>query len=118
VRQQGARLRELLVERLGGHPDVGDIRGRGLLQGLELVADRASKRPFAPERRLHARIKSEAMLRGLMCYPNGGTIDGSRGDHVLLAPPYIVTNSELELIVERLAAALDAALAAVDQAAA
>jgi adenosylmethionine-8-amino-7-oxononanoate aminotransferase len=118
VRQQGARLRELLVERLGGHPHVGDIRGRGLLQGLELVADRASKRPFAPERRLHARIKSEAMLRGLMCYPNGGTIDGTRGDHVLLAPPYIVTNSELELIVERLAAALDAALAAVDQAAA
>ena len=118
VRQQGARLRELLGERLGAHPHVGDIRGRGLLQGLELVADRVTKRPFPPERRLHARIRSEAMARGLMCYPNAGTIDGVRGDHVLLAPPYIVTDAELELIVERLAAAIDAALATADQAAA
>jgi hypothetical protein len=118
VRQQGARLRDLLGERLGAHPHVGDIRGRGLLQGLELVADRVTKRPFPPERRLHARIRSEAMARGLMCYPNAGTIDGVRGDHVLLAPPYIVTDAELELIVERLAAAIDAALATADQAAA
>jgi hypothetical protein len=118
VRQLGARLRELLGERLGAHPHVGDIRGRGLLQGLELVADRVTKRPFPPERRLHARIRSEAMARGLMCYPNAGTIDGVRGDHVLLAPPYIVTDAELELIVERLAAAIDAALATADQAAA
>ncbi|MGH6900556.1 MAG: aspartate aminotransferase family protein [Geminicoccaceae bacterium] len=118
VRLQGARLRELLGERLGAHPHVGDIRGRGLLLGLELVADRATKRPFAPERRLHARVKSEAMARGLMCYPNAGTIDGVNGDHVLLAPPYVVTDAELELIVERLAAAIDAALATADQAAA
>jgi adenosylmethionine-8-amino-7-oxononanoate aminotransferase len=118
VRQQGVRLRELLGERLGAHPHVGDIRGRGLLLGLELVADRATKRPFPPERRLHARIRSEAMARGLMCYPNGGTIDGVRGDHVLLAPPYIVTDAELELIAERLATAIDAALATADQAAA
>ena len=118
VRMQGARLRELLGERLGDHPHVGDIRGRGLLMGLELVADRATRRPFAPERRLHARIKAEAMARGLMCYPNAGTIDGIRGDHVLLAPPYVVSDAELELIVERLAAAIDAALATVDQAAA
>jgi adenosylmethionine-8-amino-7-oxononanoate aminotransferase len=118
VRLQGARLHELLGERLGAHPHVGDIRGRGLLQGLELVADRATRRPFAPERRLHARVKSEAMARGLMCYPNAGTIDGTRGDHILLAPPYIVTDAELELIVERLAAAIDAALATADQAAA
>jgi adenosylmethionine-8-amino-7-oxononanoate aminotransferase len=118
VRLQGAKLRELLDDRLGGHPHVGDIRGRGLLQGLELVAERAAKRPFAAERRLHARIKSEAMARGLLCYPGGGTIDGTRGDHVLLAPPYIVTDTELELIVDRLAAAIDAALATADQAAA
>jgi adenosylmethionine-8-amino-7-oxononanoate aminotransferase len=103
---------------LGGHAHVGDIRGRGLLLGLELVADRASKRPFAPERRLHARVKSEALARGLMCYPNAGTIDGVRGDHVLLAPPYVVTDAELELIVDRLAAAIEAALATIDQAAA
>jgi adenosylmethionine-8-amino-7-oxononanoate aminotransferase len=118
VRLQGAKLRELLDDRLDGHPHVGDIRGRGLLQGLELVADRAAKRPFAPEGRLHARIKSEAMARGLLCYPGGGTIDGTRGDHVLLAPPYIVTDTELELIVDRLTAAIDAALATADQAAA
>jgi adenosylmethionine-8-amino-7-oxononanoate aminotransferase len=118
VRMQGARLREALGERLGDHPHVGDIRGRGLLSGLELVAERATRRPFAPERRLHARIRAEAMARGLMCYPNAGTIDGIRGDHVLLAPPYIVTDAELELIVDRLVAAIDAALATVDQAAA
>jgi adenosylmethionine-8-amino-7-oxononanoate aminotransferase len=118
VRQQGARLHEMLVERLGAHPHVGDIRGRGLFIGLELVADRASKRPFAPERRLHARVKSEALARGLMCYPNGGTIDGTRGDHVLLAPPFVVTDTELDLILDRLAAAIDAALATVAQAAA
>ena len=70
------------------------------------------------QRRLHARVKSEAMARGLMCYPSGGTIDGTKGDHVLLAPPYIVTDSELEQIVDRLAAAIDAALAKADQAAA
>jgi adenosylmethionine-8-amino-7-oxononanoate aminotransferase len=118
VRLQGAKLRELLDARLGAHPHVGDVRGRGLLQGLELVADRATKRPFAPERRLHARVKGEAMARGLMGYPSGGTIDGTRGDHVLLAPPYIVTDGELEQIVDRLAAAIDAALAKADQAAA
>ena len=118
VRQQGARLRDMLVERLGGHAHVGDVRGRGLFLGLELVADRASKRPFAPERRLHARVKSEALARGLMCYPNGGTIDGYRGDHVLLAPPFIVTDADLEVIVDRLQAAIDAALATVAQAAA
>jgi adenosylmethionine-8-amino-7-oxononanoate aminotransferase len=118
VRQKGARLREMLLERFGDHEHVGDVRGRGLFLGLELVADRATRRPFAPERRLHARIRSEAMARGLLCYPGGGTIDGTRGDHVLLAPPYIVTDSELELIVERLAAAIEAALATVDQAAA
>jgi adenosylmethionine-8-amino-7-oxononanoate aminotransferase len=118
VRMQGGKLRELLHERLGDHVHVGDIRGRGLLQGIELVADRVSKRPFAPERRLHARVKSEALARGLMCYPGGGTIDGTRGDHVLLAPPYVVADSELELIVDRLAAAIDAAITTADQAAA
>jgi adenosylmethionine-8-amino-7-oxononanoate aminotransferase len=118
VRQQGARLRALLVERFGGHAHVGDTRGRGLLQALELVADRASKRPFAPDLRLHARVRAEALARGLMIYAMGGTIDGQRGDHILLAPPFIVTDADLEMIVDRLAAALDAALARPDQAAA
>ena len=114
VREQGSRLRELLLERFGDHLHVGDVRGRGLFQALELVADRASKRPFAPERRLHATVRAEALERGLMVYAMGGTIDGQRGDHILLAPPYIVTEAELETIVERLAAALEAGLARTD----
>ncbi len=90
VRKQGALLSRRLNERFGNHPFVGDVRGRGLFQGVELVADRGTKEPFDPKLKLHARIKREAMARGLMVYPMGGTIDGARGDHVLLAPPFIV----------------------------
>ena len=79
-----------LKERFGQHPFVGDIRGRGLFWALELVSDRASKRPFDPAAKLHARVKREAMALGLMVYPMGGTVDGVNGDHVLLAPPFIV----------------------------
>jgi adenosylmethionine-8-amino-7-oxononanoate aminotransferase len=118
VRRQGARLRELLAARFADHPNVGEIRGRGLFQGLEFVADRAGKRPFASEHKLHARIKAEAMARGLLCYPMGGTIDGRAGDHLLLAPPFIVSDEELEEIVARLAQAIKAAVAAASQAAA
>jgi adenosylmethionine-8-amino-7-oxononanoate aminotransferase len=109
--KQGAKLEMLLKERFDDHPAVGDIRGRGLFFGLEFVADRALKAPFPPEIRLHARIKAEAMARGLMCYPMGGTVDGRQGDHVLLAPPFIVSDSELETIVIRLGEAVDASLA-------
>ncbi|HEY2862331.1 MAG TPA: aspartate aminotransferase family protein [Casimicrobiaceae bacterium] len=112
VRKQGAQLRARLDAALGAHPHVGDVRGRGLLLGVELVADRAAKRPFDPALRLHARVKAEAMSRGLMTYPMGGTIDGRLGDHVLLAPPFIVSDDELGIIVDRLTAALDAAIAA------
>jgi adenosylmethionine-8-amino-7-oxononanoate aminotransferase len=110
VRRLGHGLRERLVAAFGEHPHVGDIRGRGLFQAIELVADRATKQPFAPARRLHARIKAEAMARGLMVYPMGGTIDGQHGDHVLLAPPFVSTEADLDLIVERLAVAVTAAL--------
>jgi len=110
VTMRGAALRRLLREAFGEHPHVGDIRGCGLLIGLELVADRDSKAPFDPALRLHARIKDQAMARGLMVYPMGGTIDGRRGDHVLLAPPFIASEAELGEIVDRLAASLAAAL--------
>src|SRR4051812_41276450 len=83
VRIQGAHLARRLQERFGNDPHVGDVRGRGLFQGVELMADRSSKEPFEPKRKLHARIKKEAMARGLMVYPTGGTIDGVKGDHVL-----------------------------------
>ncbi|HXW29906.1 MAG TPA: aspartate aminotransferase family protein, partial [Xanthobacteraceae bacterium] len=92
-------------------PFVGDVRGRGLLQALELVADRASKKPFDTKLKLHARVKREAMARGLMVYPTGGTIDGECGDHVLLAPPFIVDAPLVDTIVERLGEAIDAATA-------
>ena len=110
VRENGAYFAGRLCEALGSHPHVGDIRGRGLFAGIELVEDRGSKRPFAAELRLHAKIKAEAMRRGLMVYPMGGTIDGERGDHVLVAPAFIATREDLDAIVERLAMSIEAAL--------
>ncbi len=109
----GERLQHGLEARLGQNPHVGDLRGRGLFRGVELVADRATKAPFAPEARLHARIKREAMARGLMVYPMGGTIDGQRGDHVLLAPPFIVSPAEIDAIVERLGDSVEAAIGSI-----
>jgi adenosylmethionine-8-amino-7-oxononanoate aminotransferase len=111
VQAMGAHLRRRLSERFGNHAHVGDIRGRGLFQALELVEDRLTKAPFDPARKLHAKVKKAAMARGLMVYPMGGTIDGQRGDHVLLAPPFIVTESQIDEIVERLGQAMDDALA-------
>ena len=111
VRERGESLRARLEERFGNHHHVGDIRGRGLFLGIELVAERASREPFDPARKVFARVRAEAMARGLMCYPGGGTIDGKRGDHILLAPPYIIENGQLDTIAERLGDAVDAATA-------
>jgi adenosylmethionine-8-amino-7-oxononanoate aminotransferase len=113
VQEAGTRLQGLIQSRLGGHPNVGDIRGRGLFWGVELVQDRLQKTPFDPKLRLHARIKREAFSRGLMVYPMGGTVDGRYGDHVLLAPPFITSDAELGLIAERLHEAIETALASV-----
>ena len=113
VRRQGEALDGVLHERFGNHPHVGDIRGRGLLRAIELVADRSTKAPFEPTHRLHARVKQESMARGLCCYPSGGTVDGVRGDHVLLAPPYIIDEDHILAIGERLGDAVDAAVAAL-----
>lgn len=110
VIKMGDRLQAGLDAALGQSPYVGDIRGRGLFRGVEIVADKDTKEPFDPARKIHARIKREAMQRGLMCYPMGGTIDGRRGDHVLLAPPYIIQPEQVDHIVERLAAAINAAV--------
>jgi len=110
---QGQRLREALDEAFREHPYVGDLRGRGLFQAIELVADRGTKAPFDPKLKVNARIKKAAMELGLMTYPMGGTIDGARGDHVLLAPPFIIGDDELDLVIERLVAAVDTAMAAI-----
>ncbi|MBN9541873.1 MAG: aspartate aminotransferase family protein [Reyranella sp.] len=112
VQSMGALLQRRLGERFGNHPHVGDIRGRGLFQAVELVEDRSTKAPFDPARKLHAKVKKAAMARGLMVYPMGGTIDGQRGDHVLLAPPFIVTADQIGEIVDRLGSAIDDALGA------
>lgn len=111
VTVRGAAFRRMLREAFGHHPHVGDIRGRGMLLALELVRDRDSKAPFDPACQLHAAVKEQAMARGLMVYPMGGTIDGRRGDHILLAPPFIATEAELAEITSRLADALARALA-------
>jgi adenosylmethionine-8-amino-7-oxononanoate aminotransferase len=110
VRERGAELERMLHAAFDNEPSIGDIRGRGLFWGVELVRDRASKAPFDPALQLHARIKKEAFARGLMVYPMGGTVDGRYGDHVLLAPPFIVSQADLVLIVQRLQAAIGAAV--------
>jgi len=111
VRRQGARLMAGLEATLGQHPHVGDIRGRGLLQGVELVADREDKRPFDPALKVNQRVKAEAMARGVVLYPMPGTIDGVRGDHIVLAPPYVSTDAEIDEIVAVLGEAVAAATA-------
>lgn len=109
----GVYLRDALVARLGQHPNVGDIRGRGLLQAIELVADRGAKKPFDPEHKLNLRVKHRAFERGLLVYPGGGTVDGRCGDHILLAPPYIATEEQMDVIVDRLTESVEAALASI-----
>ncbi len=111
VRARGAYLEQALQSRFRDHPHVGDLRGRGLFRGIELVADRASKKTFDPAQRLHAKVKAAAMNEGLCVYPMGGTIDGARGDHVLLAPPFITNDAQIDEIVARLARAIDAGIA-------
>ncbi|KVW81321.1 aspartate aminotransferase family protein [Burkholderia cepacia] len=111
VKARGEQLRASLREHYGAHPHVGDVRGRGLFVGVELVRDRDTKATFDPALKLHAAVKREAMQRGLMVYPMGGTIDGVHGDHILVAPPFICTAQQIDTIVERLSGAIDAALA-------
>ncbi|MER9026433.1 aspartate aminotransferase family protein [Mesorhizobium sp. M0815] len=111
VVNMGERLQAGLEAALDRSPFVGDIRGRGLFRGVEIVADKDTKQPFDPARKIHSKVKREAMQRGLICYPMGGTIDGVHGDHVLLAPPYIIQPEQVDLIVDRLANAIRAAVA-------
>jgi hypothetical protein len=110
VKPMGELLEKSLRSAFGGHPHVGDIRGRGLFWALELVAERRSKATFDPAMQVHARIKQEALRAGLLCYPMGGTIDGVRGDHVLIAPPFIVEPAQIEELVHKLAGSLESAL--------
>ncbi|WP_027528793.1 aspartate aminotransferase family protein [Bradyrhizobium sp. WSM3983] len=114
VKQRGKQLEQRLTERFGNHRHVGDIRGRGLFWAIELVADRASRTSFDPALKLNQKIKAEAFANGLGCYPGGGTVDGVRGDHVLLAPPYIASADEIDQIVDKLGTAVDNLLRSVN----
>ncbi|XDB00309.1 aspartate aminotransferase family protein [Sulfitobacter sp. LCG007] len=111
ARLQGSRLMDALRDRFAQHPHVGDIRGRGLFLGLELVSDRESRAPFDPRRGIAAGIKKHAFEAGLICYPMSGTIDGRNGDHVLLAPPFIIDDAQIDELVEKLDLGIRAALA-------
>jgi adenosylmethionine-8-amino-7-oxononanoate aminotransferase len=113
VARTGDALAAILRGRFGEHPHVGDIRGRGLMLALELVEDRADKRPFPAAAKLWARVKAAAMEEGLICYPSGGAADGTNGDHVLLAPPYTIGADEIEELVRRLDRALARALSGI-----
>lgn len=109
VRARGAQLEAALHERFGNHAHVGDIRGRGLFWAVELVADRAGRREYDPALKINEGVKYAAFDRGLACYPMGGTIDGVRGDHVILAPPYITGSDDIARMVAILGDAVDAA---------
>lgn len=113
VVSMGDYLLDRLNASFGQNPFVGDIRGRGLFAGIEFVVDKETKQAFEPGLKLNTIIKRKAMDEGLMCYPFGGTVDGKNGDHVLLAPPYIVTRDDVEMIVRRLEVATNKALAEV-----
>ncbi|MDE1181630.1 aspartate aminotransferase family protein [Paraburkholderia sp.] len=110
VLARGEQLRTQLRGHYAQHPHIGDVRGRGLFVGVELVRDRETKTPFDPSLKLHGAIRREAFARGLMVYPMGGTVDGRIGDHVLLAPPFICTAQNIDAIVDRLADSIEAAL--------
>jgi len=110
VRSMGDRLQHALEDAFAQHAHIGDIRGRGLLRGLELVEDRDRKAPFAPERAVSSAVKKAAFDAGLICYPMGGTVDGKRGDHILLAPPFILEDHHIDEIVTKLDAALALAI--------
>ncbi|SMR70909.1 hypothetical protein SAMN04488030_0528 [Aliiroseovarius halocynthiae] len=108
--KMGDRLNDALQAEFGQHPHIGDIRGRGMFRGLEIVADRDSKAPFDPARGVAGRLKKQAFENGLICYPMSGTIDGQLGDHVLLAPPFIITDDQIDELVGKLSKSLEQVL--------
>lgn len=111
VSRAGAMLRAALEARFENTVEVGDVRGRGLLQAIEFLEDPTRKEPFDPAIELSGRIGEVCRRHGLLVYPGRGTVDGQRGDHILLAPPYNVIDTEVTEIVDRLGQAVDEALA-------
>lgn len=110
VKIRGEQLQSALIAALGQHPNVGDIRGRGLFIGVEIVEDRETKTPFSADLQIAARLKQTAFANGLICYPMAGTRDGKSGDHILLAPPFIMTEAQIPEIIEPLVDAINSVL--------
>lgn len=106
--KQGLVLERLLKEKLASHPHVGDIRGKGMFWGVELVADKKTKEPFDPAWDVSGKIREVALAEELVTFYHGqGTVDGERGDHMIIAPAYTITESEVEDVVGRLVRAVD-----------
>jgi adenosylmethionine-8-amino-7-oxononanoate aminotransferase len=110
VTAMGNKLQAALEAALDSHDHVGNVRGRGLFRGVEIVADKATKEPFDPALGIAAKLKKACFADGLMVYPMSGTIDGLHGDHALIAPPFIIGDAHVEEIVTKLTAALDRTL--------
>lgn len=106
VRDLSTKLRARLNDAFGQHPHIGDIRGRGLFIGLELVADRETKQAFDPADKKWLKFRQASMAEGLITYPAGGCIDGKSGDHILLAPPFNLTDGQLDEIIDKMGRAL------------
>ena len=113
VNDKGAKLRAALEDTFGDHPFVGNIRGRGLFQGLEIVKDKATKNPFDPSLKVNAKLKANALAEGLMCYPMGGSVDGKNGDHVMFSPPFIMDDSHVDEIITKFKKAFDTTINAL-----
>lgn len=96
---RGKYLGKKLNEKLGDLPCVGDVRGLGMLWGVEFVADRETGIPFAPELHFNRRVGDLAFERGVIFYPGAGSVDGVQGDHVLIAPPFVITEEEIDEMV-------------------
>ena len=107
VKEKGQYLQKNLELHLGQNQFVGDIRGRGLFRGIEIVKDRSTKEPFQKKLNIAGKIKKQALDIGLICYPMQGTVDGSKGDHILIAPPFIINESEINEISTKLKSTID-----------
>ena len=104
--EKGKKLSNMLESKFSQHPNVGDIRGRGLFQGIEFVEDRETKKSLDPDLKFATKLKMNAFEAGLICYPMSGTRDGKNGDHVLLAPPFIIEDSQMDELIEKLDSAI------------
>jgi len=115
VQLSGDYLQAQLEQRFANHPHIGDIRGRGLFRGVELVDDRASKVPLPLASKFNLKVKAQMMDNGLLCYPGAGTVDGKLGHHILIAPAYIVEQTDLDFLVDTLAKSIDQVFAAINK---